>query len=461
MNINLQLQPEHLTEKINNLWSLSGDKLKSMSSSLKGTKGSPVVTVDGNYTSRSWTDWTQGFQFGSELFQYNATGNSYFLDLAIDNIKNKMTSHVSHFGVHDHGFNNLSTYGNLLRLMNEGKIPKDLWLENYCVLALQLSASVQAQRWTTIPEGGFIYSFNGPHSLFVDTVRTIRVLVAGHLLGHQSSGENDIKINLLKRAFQHALATAKYSVYYGEGRDSYDLWGRTAHEAIFNTNDGNFRSPSTQQGYSGFSTWTRGLSWAMLGFAEQLEFLQSQDSLPEFEELGGKAHLEETFLKAAKATCDFYIEHTALDGIPYWDTGAPSLVHLPDWKKKKSDPFNDFEPIDSSAAAIGAQGLLRLGNYLKKEKSADADKYWSAGLTVANTLFDEPYLSSDANHQGLILHSIYHRPNGWDHIPEDSKIPNGEACMWGDYHARELAHYLNEVINGESYYTFFKDIVSE
>jgi len=461
MNINLQLQPEHLTEKINNLWSLSGDKLKSMSSSLKGTKGSPVVTVDGDYTSRSWTDWTQGFQFGSELFQYNATGDSYFLDLAIDNIKNKMTSHVSHFGVHDHGFNNLSTYGNLLRLMNEGKIPKDLWLENYCVLALQLSASVQAQRWTAIPEGGFIYSFNGPHSLFVDTVRTIRVLVAGHLLGHQSSGENDIKINLLKRAYQHALTTAKYSVYYGEGRDSYDLWGRTAHEAIFNTNDGNFRSPSTQQGYSGFSTWTRGLSWAMLGFAEQLEFLQSQDSLPEFEELGGKAHLEETFLKAAKATCDFYIEHTALDGIPYWDTGAPSLVHLPDWKKKKSDPFNDFEPIDSSAAAIGAQGLLRLGNYLKKEKSADADKYWSAGLTVANTLFDEPYLSSDANHQGLILHSIYHRPNGWDHIPEDSKIPNGEACMWGDYHARELAHYLNEVINGESYYTFFKDIVSE
>ena len=460
MNINLQLEPEHLTEKINNLWSLSGDKLKSMSSSLAGTKGSPVVTVNGKYTPRSWTDWTQGFQFGSELFQYNATGDSYFLDMAIDNIKNKMTTHVSHFGVHDHGFNNLSTYGNLLRLLNEGKIPNDPWLRDYCVMALRLSASVQAERWTSIPEGGFIYSFNGPHSLFVDTVRTIRILVAGHMLVHHSSGENDIKINLLKRAYQHALATAKYSIYYGEGRDSYDLWGRTAHEAIFNTNDGNFRSPSTQQGYSGFSTWTRGLAWAMLGFAEQLEFLQSQGSLPEFEELGGKANIEETFLKAAKATCDYFIEHTALDGIPYWDTGAPGLVRIPNWQKEKSDPFNDFEPIDSSAAAIGAQGLLRLGNYLKKEKSADADKYWFAGLTVANTLFDEPYLSSNPNHQGLILHSIYHRPNGWDHIPENSKIPNGEACMWGDYHARELAHYLNEVISGESYYTFFKGIIA-
>ena len=32
-----------------------------------------------------------------------------------------MASHVSHTGVHDHGFNNISTYGNLRRLMLEGK----------------------------------------------------------------------------------------------------------------------------------------------------------------------------------------------------------------------------------------------------------------------------------------------------------------------------------------------------
>ena len=30
-------------------------------------------------------------------------------------------------------------------------------------------------------------------------------------------------------------------------------------------------------------------------------------------------------LKAAKATCDFYIENTPIDGVPYWDTGAPGL----------------------------------------------------------------------------------------------------------------------------------------
>ena len=42
-------------------------------------------------------------------------------------------------------------------------------------------------------------------------------------------------------------------------RDIYDVRGRVAHEALFDTLDGSFRAPSTQQGYSPFSTWARGL----------------------------------------------------------------------------------------------------------------------------------------------------------------------------------------------------------
>src|SRR5207237_4083513 len=85
----------------------------------------------------------------------------------------------------------------------------------------------------------------------------------------------DRRISLLDRLMQHAETTARYNIYYGEGRDSYDTPGRTAHESIFNINDGSYRCPNSQQGYSGFSTWTRGLAWAILGFAEQLEFLEA------------------------------------------------------------------------------------------------------------------------------------------------------------------------------------------
>jgi hypothetical protein len=276
-----------------------------------------------------------------------------------------------------------------------------------------------------------------------------------HELGHVFQGEGDVKISLLERALQHIQATAQYSVFYGEGRDSYDVWGRTAHESIFNVKDGNFRCPNSQQGYTGFTTWTRGLAWAMCGFPEQLEWLDTADeaSLIPF---GGKADLEKMMLKAAQATCDFYIENTPIDGIPYWDTGAPNLYKLGDYLGKPADPYNDYEPVDSSAAAIGAQGLLRLGRYLTaKGNTAEGEKYLQAGLTVVNTLLDEPYLSTDEKHQGLLLHTIYHQPNGWDHVPAGSKIANGESCMWGDYHIRELCLYLQRMINNEPYYTFF------
>ncbi len=255
----------------------------------------------------------------------------------------------------------------------------------------------------------------------------------------------------------HAQATAQYSVYYGERRDAYDVRGRVAHESIFNVNDGNYRCPNSQQGYSPFSTWTRGLAWIMCGYAEQLEYLDTLETA-EVQAFGGKEVLESRMLKAAQATSDFYIEQTPTDGIPYWDTGAPLLYKLGDYLDTWADPFNDYEPVDSSAAAIAAQGLLRLGHYLQaKGESGKGDGYWQAGLTVLDTLLDKPYLSEDSHHQGLILHSIYHRPNGWDAIPSGHKIPNGESSMWGDYHMREAVLYVQRISQNEPYLVFWSE----
>ena len=119
-----------------------------------------------------------------------------------------------------------------------------------------------------------------------------------------------------------------------------------------------------------------------------------------------------------------------------------------DYLKKPADPYNDFEPVDTSAAAIACQGLIRLGRYLGEER------YTQAGLTVLKSLLAEPYLSTDDSHQGLILHSIYHQPNGWDHVPEGSKIANGESSMWGDYHAREAALLVSKLAAGEGYHFY-------
>ncbi|MBI4892212.1 MAG: glycoside hydrolase family 88 protein [Acidobacteria bacterium] len=449
MNINTSLTAEGLKQKAQRVFEASAVKIQSLEKSWNPAQGSPVFTVAGKYTSRGWTEWTQGFQFGAEILQFDATGEKRYLEAGRQHTVDIMAPHVSHIGVHDHGFNNVSTYGNLLRLMHEGRIEANTWERNFYELALKITGAVQASRWSrTSDGGGYIYSFNGPHSLFVDTIRSLRALAVSHRLGHALMGENDRKISLLGRLADHARATAKYSVYYGEGRDHYDVGGRTAHESVFNTNDGNYRCPNSQQGYSPFSTWTRGLAWAMLGFAEELEFLDTLTDA-DLEPFGGKAALAGIMRKAAEATCDFYIANTALDGIPYWDTGAPGMLRLEGWQDRVSDPFNHHEPIDSSAAAIGAQGLLRLGRYLKNST------YWQAGLTVCDSLFAEPYLSTDPNHQGLILHSVYHRPNGWDRMPDSDGVPRGESSMWGDYHAREAALYILRLAEGKPYLTFW------
>ena len=180
----------------------------------------------------------------------------------------------------------------------------------------------------------------------------------------------------------------------------------------------------------------------MCGFSEQLEFMRATN----------EKNITSLLLKAAKSTCDFYIDQaSALDGIPYWDTEAPQLYRLGDWRAKPADPFNDFEPVDSSAAVIAAQGLLRLGKYL----GANGERYFQAGLTIIEAVLDEPYLSANSKHQGLILHSVYHRPNGWDYIPPKRRIPCGESSMWGDYHAREVALYVQRIIENKRYLTFW------
>lgn len=468
--VNTTLKPVDLSPNLRRFWALSAQKVQLIERQYNPANGSPVFTMQGRYTTRGWTEWTQGFQVGSAILQFDATGETEFLDMGRRQTLAVMAPHVSHVGVHDHGFNNVSTYGNLLRLMREGKIPFNEWEARFYALALNISGAVQANRWTPIrnstsgaPCRGFIYSFNGPHSLFVDTIRSCRSLMVSHLLGHTFQGEGDVRINLLERALGHIAATADFSVYYGDGRDSYDIWGRTAHESIFNVNDGQYRCPNSQQGYTGFSTWTRGLAWAMCGFAEELEALAviPDDQLFSF---GGRVSLEAMMLRAARATCDFYLENTPTDGIPYWDTGAPNLYKLGDYLSRPAEPFNDHEPVDSSAAAIAAQGLLRLGHYLMHSGNRQIDgedgyklgqMYWQAGLTVLDTLLQEPYLSTDPTHQGLLLHSIYHRPNGWDYVPDGSNIPYGESSMWGDYHIREAALYVQRIIDSDPYYTFF------
>ena len=205
----------------------------------KASDGAPVMTVAGRYTARSWTQWTQGFQYGNALLCFDLTGDRGLLGAAQRHVAADMAEHLYPYRRamrSRHVLNNISTYGNLRRLMLEGRIPANDGELNFYELALKVSGAVQAARWTSLRDGlGYIYSFNGSQSLFIDTIRTLRICCVSHMLGHALQREQDERVNLLGRALVHAKTSARFNVYYGEGRDHYDvpaLRGRTVHERL-------------------------------------------------------------------------------------------------------------------------------------------------------------------------------------------------------------------------------------
>ena len=265
MIIDYSLGVLDLKPALERFWELSAQKIVALASSHDEADGPAVCTVGGRYrgekkffppvSGRGWSHWTQGFQDGSALLQFDATRDEKFLERGRTATLEHMGLHITDFGVHDHGFNIVSTYGNLWRLMEEGRIPDERPARLLYEGALKVSGAVQARRWTELDaRRGFIYSFNGPHSLFIDTVRSLRSLALAHLLGHTLREESGRSVSLLDRLKQHLVATVDYNISLGEGRDIYDVRGRVAHEALFNVMDGSYRCPSTQQGYSPFST---------------------------------------------------------------------------------------------------------------------------------------------------------------------------------------------------------------
>jgi unsaturated chondroitin disaccharide hydrolase len=146
--------------------------------------------------------------------------------------------------------------------------------------------------------------------------------MVSHALGHALMSDHDERINLLERALKHIEATANFAVYYGEGRDSYDEWGRTAHESIFNTNDGHYRCPNAQQGFSGIhhldpraglgdGRVRRGAGVHRHPRRRRTRAARRAGKVGVADAQGRDGHLR------------LVHRQPAADGIPYWDGGAP------------------------------------------------------------------------------------------------------------------------------------------
>jgi unsaturated chondroitin disaccharide hydrolase len=150
--------------------------------------------------------------------------------------------------------------------------------------------------------------------------------------------------------------------------------GSSFHAARF-ADDGTVLERGTVNGYGDDSTWARGQAWAVHGLTS-----------------AARATGDRSYCEAAERAAAWFFDHLPADLVPPWDFDAPA-----------------GGPLDASAAAIAASGLLDLGRRDDALRLLDA---------LVETCLNR------GERDGLLLHCCYRHPAG---------VGLDCATAWGDF----------------------------
>ncbi len=327
----------------------------------------PIYTVDGKWqhAGELWTDWTGGFLAGMMWQFHRRTGSPIWRERAEH--YSKLLEHRQHDReVHDLGFIFLNTYLPWYELTNRREL-HDVLIQAGRTLALRFQT-----------KGQYLCSFLGRDSLFIDIMMNVPIIFY--------AGNETLDQDLARIALAHCRTSNRYLV-----RED----GSTAHEAMFDTETGEFLHQSTQQGVSADSCWARGLAWSLYGFSQVY-------GLTEIGEM----------LQVAESNAAYWLTNLAEDKVPWWDFQADLTLPPPRGAQK-----------DTSAAAIAASGLLDLAAQTKS--SARAIAYRTTALAMLDELVKPDYLAHETpGWEGILKHGVYHT---------DKQLGVDESVMWGEY----------------------------
>ncbi|HOW73168.1 MAG TPA: glycoside hydrolase family 88 protein [Phycisphaerae bacterium] len=334
----------------------------------------PMYTVQGKWqhTGEKWTNWCEGFLPGMMWIFHEETGDRYWREKA-EHYSRLIEPRKDDRDVHDLGF--LFYHGTYRRwheaTVREGR-PDPALRE-----VVHHAGRTLAKRF--MPAGNYLRSFVAPDSLFVDIMMNVPVI----LLTAVETNDSE----LLDVGSKHCATSRRYLVR-GDGS--------TSHEAMFDLSTGECLRQTTHQGYRGDSCWSRGLAWAIYGFATSGRIL---NFIP--------------WLETSRHCAQYLMERVSADPVPPWDFDAPE-----ESRRQK----------DTSAGAIAACGLFELADaqQLVGEKEARQRQHLKeVGLRMVGALCGPEYLALGDDHwEGILKHGVYHRNKG---------LGVDESVMWGEF----------------------------
>lgn len=337
-----------------------------------GRAGYPHVTEGGRWATSADGFWTGGFWVGLCWAGYEERGDERFR-AAAEQALGPLLGRASERHNHDLGMMFCPSAVTGYRLTGEAR---------YREAALQAARSLAGQfneKGRFIPGWGFFGEEGWSGAVLVDTLMNLPLL----LWAAAESGEGRLR--------EVALAHGETSLSYHLRPD-----GSTVHVYRFDPLSGAPIGPSTYQGKSPTSCWSRGQAWAVAACAT-LARLGAGDQ----------------YSQAARQAAAWYLDHLPEDGLPPWDF----------------DAAGPGEPRDSSAAAIASYGLLLLGE--------QDPGLWQAGAACLHALAEAA--QAPPGHEAVLLHATADLPHG---------IGVDESTVYGDYFFVQALRYLNKKTAG-------------
>lgn len=316
----------------------------------------PVYTKDGKWVLSSSPNWFAGFTAGELWYMYEITGSEEYKTRALVHCDN-LIKYASLSNTHDLGF---------IFFNSCVKAYKHTGQQKYRDAAVE-AARMLLKRFNS--KGNFIRAWGELNSndreglMIIDSMMNLELLFW--------AAEETGGYLFYDAAYKHAITCLNKHI-----RKDFSSY----HVVEFDAQTGEVLKKKTHQGYGDETTWARGQSWGVYGFA-----------------LAYKYTSDKRFLNASKKMADYFINRLPDDYVPYWDF----------------DLKGDTVSRDASAAAIAASGMFLLADIAGTK--ADYDKYSAYAKKITSSLADN-YLytnSKRGKEEGILLHTVYNYAKGW------------------------------------------------